>query len=587
MLRTSFASEIDCNTTFLVSGGARGITADAVIKLAQTCPCKFILLGRSILEDTIPAWAAGEDDEAALKQRIFEHLKDESPTPAQVQARYRSLTAQREIRATLDAIEQAGGAADYLSVDVTDAIALKQTLQPCLDRWGPITGIIHGAGNLADKRIEKKTEQDFERVYAPKVEGLENLLQCVAPESLRHLVLFSSVVGFYGNAGQTDYAIANDILNKSAHWIKRHYPNCHVMAIDWGPWDSGMVNPALKQAFAERGIETIPVNVGTQMLVNELSTEEPATQVMIGSPLTMPAIKVSDELRTYHLRRQLQLADNPFLFDHMIAGQPVLPATCAIAWMAHACEQLYPGYQFVQLQQFKILKGIVFDDHLADEYLLDIVETNKQNGIALETKIWSRTRTGQPRYHFSAGIQLQAQTPEVPSDPSLAITTKPEPEPSRYQQGGLSLFHGPIFQGVKAVLNARSDGLIAQCWVASVDDRQQGQFPVQTINPYIADVQIHPLWLWTQQFCEQGCLPAGIRQYEQFLPIPFQTDFYVSCQIKSQTRTAVVADVMTHDRYGNLYNRMLDAQGTKLPIHQLAPKERAGVTPQPMVRSSC
>ncbi|WP_299487996.1 SDR family NAD(P)-dependent oxidoreductase [Acaryochloris sp. IP29b_bin.137] len=578
----SIPSPLDHNTTFLASGGARGITAAAVIKLALTYSCKFILLGRTALTGDPPAWAEDEQDEATLKQLIFEQLQAqrEASTPVKVQAVYRSLTTQRDIRATLNAIEQAGGKAEYLSVDVTDAIALKQTLQPCLERWGPITGMIHGAGNLADKRIEKKTEQDFERVYAPKVVGLDNLLQSVVPEQLRYLVLFSSVAGFYGNAGQTDYAIANEILNKTAHWMQPRYPNCHTVAINWGPWDSGMVSPALQRAFAERGIETIPLAVGTQMMMDELSPDHREAQVVIGSPLTMPAIKVSDALRTYHLRRKLQLAANPFLFDHVIAGQPVLPATCAIAWMVHACEQLYPGYQFVQLQQFKILKGIIFNEHLADEYQLDIVETGKQNGIALATKIWSRTPTGQPRYHFSAQIQLQSHSPDVPTDPTLAVTVSPEPEQGLYQQGALSLFHGPMFQGVNAVLDASPHRLIARCCVEPLSDRQQGQFPVYTINPYIADVQSHSLWIWTQRFCEQGCLPAGMRQYEQFRSIPFHQNFYVSCRIKSQTGTAVVADVITHDSYGNLYNRMLDAKGTKLPLNQLATQEKPSSTAQ-------
>ncbi|MFN9938536.1 MAG: KR domain-containing protein, partial [bacterium] len=119
-----------------------------------------------------------------------------------------------------------------------------------------------------------------------KVQGLENLLQCVPPSQLQYLVLFSSVVGFYGNVGQADYALANEILNKSAHIIKQNYPHCHVVAINWGPWESGMVSPELKTAFAERGIETIPLEIGAQMLVNELiNTNSNTTQVVIGSPL--------------------------------------------------------------------------------------------------------------------------------------------------------------------------------------------------------------------------------------------------------------------------------------------------------------
>ncbi|MFM7366328.1 MAG: SDR family NAD(P)-dependent oxidoreductase, partial [Sphaerospermopsis kisseleviana] len=229
---------------FLVSGGAKGITAQCVIKLAQEYQCKFILLGRSSTEPE-PVWAEGYENEAELKQRIMEDFLDkgEKPTPIMVQRKYQLIYSQREIKNTLKAIEKAGGKAEYLSVDITDRNLLTEKLAPVIERLGAITGIIHGAGNLADKRIEKKTIQDFETVYTAKVQGLENLLQCVPPSQLQYLVLFSSVVGFYGNVGQADYALANEILNKSAHIIKQNYPHCHVVAINWGPWESGMVSP--------------------------------------------------------------------------------------------------------------------------------------------------------------------------------------------------------------------------------------------------------------------------------------------------------------------------------------------------------
>ena len=81
-------------------------------------------------------------------------------------------------------------------------------------------------------------------------------------------MLFSSIVGFYGNVGQSDYAIANEILNKSAYMLKHKYPNCHVVSINWGPWDSGMVTPELKKVFEARNVEVIPTDVGARMLVD-------------------------------------------------------------------------------------------------------------------------------------------------------------------------------------------------------------------------------------------------------------------------------------------------------------------------------
>ena len=281
--------QISPSSVFVVSGGAKGITAQCTVKLAQQKRCKFVLLGRSEITKE-PEYVRDCLEDSALKKRIMENLisQGEKPTPMMVQKIFNQINSSREIKKTLAAIAATGGTAEYISVDVTDTVNLKAKLQEISQKVGQITGIIHGAGNLADKLIEKKTEDDFEKVYTAKVQGLENLLSCVNPQQLEHLVLFSSVSGFYGNIGQTDYAIANEILSKSAHLIKQHHPNCHVVAINWGGWDSGMVTPQLKKAFAERGIDIIPVEIGTQMLVNELHPAyQNHTQVVIGSPMKL------------------------------------------------------------------------------------------------------------------------------------------------------------------------------------------------------------------------------------------------------------------------------------------------------------
>ncbi|MBD2569653.1 type I polyketide synthase [Anabaena lutea] len=559
------------NQVFLVSGGAKGITAQCVIKLAQESQCKFILLGRSSTESE-PVWAEGCENEAELKQRIMEDFqaKGEKPTPIMVQKKYQTISSQREIQNTLKAIEKAGGKAEYLSVDVTEGVLLQEKLAPVIERLGAITGIIHGAGNLADKRIEKKSIQDFETVYAAKVKGLENLLHCLPPSQLQYLILFSSVVGFYGNVGQSDYAIANEILNKSAHLIKLNHPDCHVVAINWGPWDSGMVSPELKKAFAERRIETIPIEVGAQVLVNELKNHNQETvQVVIGSPLVSVPTTLNSELKNYRIHRQLTLAANPFLHDHVIAGRPVLPATCGLLWMANTCEQLYPGYKALCFPNFKVLKGIVFDENLANEYNLELQEIAKIENQEIEftAKISSKSADGKIRYHFSSNIILKRETSTPPNYEFLNLQQDEKflsTNQLLYQHGASSLFHGTTFQGVKSVLNASPAQLTLECYLPQPTAQQQGQFSVQTFNPYIADVQIHSLWIWTQQFHQLGCLPAEIQYFEQFASVPFGETFYVTCEIKSQTALTVIADVITHNRQGQVYNRMIGAKGTIL-----------------------
>lgn len=572
LVTTNSPKEITKDQVFLVSGGAKGITAQCVIKIAQKYQCKFILLGRSSTEPE-PVWAENCENEAELKQRILENFQaqGEKPTPIMVQKKYQLISSQREIQNTLKAIQKAGGQAEYLSVDITDKVLLESKLADVIERFGAITGIIHGAGNLADKRIEKKSIQDFENVYAAKIQGLENLLRCVPASQLQYLVLFSSVVGFYGNVGQSDYAIANEILNKSAHLIKHNYPNCHVMAINWGPWESGMVSPELKKAFAEREIEVIPIETGTQILIDELTNPDQNTvQLVIGSPLFYVPLTLSNDLKNYRIKRQLTLAENPFLQDHIIAGFPVLPATCGLSWMTNACEQIYPGFTAFIASNFKVLKGIVFDETLANEYVLEIQELAKHENqqIELAAKISSQTPDKKIRYHFSTNLILKREIPPVPNYENLNFNQDQnllKNHQELYQVNTSSLFHGVTFQGVKSVLNTSLSQITIECFLSEPTVKEQGQFLVQTFNPYIADVQIHSLWIWTQHFHQVGCLPSEINNFEQFAKVPFGETFYVTCEVKSKTESSVITDVITYNRQGQIYNRMIGAKGTILP----------------------
>jgi NAD(P)-dependent dehydrogenase (short-subunit alcohol dehydrogenase family)/1-acyl-sn-glycerol-3-phosphate acyltransferase len=556
--------QLSSDSVFLVSGGGRGITAQCVIRLAEAFPCKFILLGRT--QRTVePGYTQGCIDENELKQRIIKNIQTqgEKPTPVKVQKVLKAILAQREIDETLQAIVQVGGQAKYLSVDITDAAALQDKLTASVERFGSITGIIHGAGVLADKLIEKKTEQDFESVYSTKINGLQSMLACVNDSQLDHLVLFSSAAGFYGNIGQSDYAIANEILNKFAHDYKRQHPACHVVSFNWGPWDGGMVTPELKQMFAQRNIEVIPTEIGTQIVVDNLKTAvSEAVQVLVSSPFTIPERKLEPELQTYRIRRKLTLEANPFLQDHIIGGKAVLPTTCASVWLANTCSVLYPGYQFLSCETYKVLKGIVFDETLASEYIIDLKEINKsQDEIDLTTTIWSETVSGKPHYHYSNQIKLVSQPPTAPYYDAYDNTTD-ESLAKRlpYQDG--TLFHGPRFQGVKRILNISPEKLTVECVLPQVDEKQLGQFPALSFNPIAADVQFQSLLIWVRHFYQAASLPLSCQKGEIFQAIADGETFYVSMEVESSTDTKLVANIMSHDNRGQVFSRVLGAEVT-------------------------
>jgi acyl transferase domain-containing protein len=561
---------INSSSVVLVSGGARGITAQCVIHLAARSHCKFILLGRSGYDEIEPDWARNVADEVELKRRIMGNLQagGEKPSPSKIQKVYKSIQSGREVGETLRSVREAGGQAEYLSVDITNRANLQEKLPAMVNRLGPVTGIIHGAGNLADKLIEKKTEMDFDTVYSPKVNGLENILSCVPTRQLDFLVLFSSIVGFFGNIGQADYAIANETLNKTAYMIKHQYPACHVVSMNWGPWDAGMVTPELKKVFSERKIEVIPVDVGANMLVDELLYgDQDTVQVIIGNaPAYLTANGLDSGLQSYQIRRTLSLDGNPFLFDHMIGDYPVLPATCAATWIASSCEQLYPGYQFFSLERFRVLKGIVFDDSLANEYVLDLKEVAKtlSGEVEFEALIWSKNKLGKLLYHYSMHVKLVRDLPTPLENKVLPLIPDPEgrviPGDALYKNG--TLFHGPSFQGVEKVLHVSPGKLVMRCVLPEMDESQQGQFPVQTGNPFIYDAIVQCLLIWAQYFYEAPCLPSRMEKLEQYKAIPFEKPCIVSMEVTSQSETSVVADITVIDEQGQTYVNITGLEGT-------------------------
>lgn len=551
------------NSLFLVSGGGRGITAQCIIELAKLCPCKFILLGRSQLKNE-PEWANNITDEIELKKQSFAIFTSQGkkPKPVEIDRLVKAIFANREISSTLQTIQQLGGQAEYLSIDITDRVSLSKQLSNLVNQLGQVTGIIHGAGVLADKLIENKAERDFERVYATKIEGLKNLLNCVNPEQLKHLILFSSAAGFYGNIGQSDYAIANEILNKFAYQFKHQYPNCQVTSFNWGPWDSGMVTPELKKVFARREISLIPVEVGTQIFVQQLITEHSTTaQVLVGSSLVTPTSLLDSNLNSYRIRRKLNLANSPILQDHVIGENPVLPVAFVNFWLANTAEQIYPGYHFFACHNYKVLKGIIFDDTLADEYILDLKEINKEKSLRLSASIWSKTKAGKNRYHYQSEIELKQQKPNIPKYSNFNYNQDRQFENlAPYQDG--TLFHKQGFQGIKKVLNITTERLTVECCLPKLEANNLGQFSGGTFNAIAADIQLQSMLIWVRHFYNAGSLPLRCQYSEHFRDIPEETIFYVSLEVQSHSNTKLVAKVISHDLEGNVYSQVFGAEVT-------------------------
>jgi NAD(P)-dependent dehydrogenase (short-subunit alcohol dehydrogenase family) len=545
-------SKINQNSVFLVTGGARGVTAECTRLLAARFKCTFVLLGRSGLPTAEPAWAQGVDDAGELKRKAMEALQaqGEKPLPKTVQQMAGAVLAQREIGANLQYMRDQGASVYYEAADVSDAAALKTVLDRVTLKTGKITGIIHGAGVLADKRIENKTGADFDAVFDVKIKGLLAVTQAVDIEAIKHVVLFSSVAGFYGNVGQTDYAIANEALNRIAHLFRKNHPSVHVVSINWGAWDAGMVSPELKKVFEMHGVSLVPSAEGPIALADQLSTAlEHQTQVILGGTLPMAHAVTDGPMTTYRIRRRLLETANPFLAHHVIQGHAVLPIINASTWMVQSAAALYPGFYVQKAEKVKLFKGIVFDGKQPDEYLLTVKELEKtENLIRMQVNITSDAGLKLPVQHYQSVLTLGAQPNAGPLEPLPDVQDiKPVLADASVVYTDGTLFHGTDFQGVRQVLELNESGTLLLCEHPGIPPERQGQFPVKQVNAFLTDVMYQGLLIWVRRFKGCACLPLRTEWVDIYAPLPFGRPFYVSLKVVQSDDFAMEADITAFD----------------------------------------
>jgi NAD(P)-dependent dehydrogenase (short-subunit alcohol dehydrogenase family) len=205
-------------------------------------------------------------------------------SPAELEQLARRICTRREIGETLEAIREAGGRVTYHAVDVRNSRAFGKLIDEIYERHGRLDGVIHGAGVIEDKLLEHKTRESFDRVFDTKVKGALTLARKLR-EGLSFVVFFSSVSSAFGNRGQTDYAAANDLLDKLAHYLNDKLDG-RVVSVNWGPWDSrGMVSPQLRQEYERLGIGLIPLGSGADCLLAELGhgAQGPAQVILMSA----------------------------------------------------------------------------------------------------------------------------------------------------------------------------------------------------------------------------------------------------------------------------------------------------------------
>jgi len=381
---------LDPDWVLLFSGGGRGAVFEVAKGVARMGP-RVIVTGRTPVPRGDEPWL--ELDDAAFEDfRRAEMLrcKREEPglTPVRFNRRFDVCVRGRELWANLREAFSLGLPLQYEVCDISNPEEVEQLTGRLRTHYGRIDGVIHGAMLEDSKSLPDKTLALLETTLDVKVVGLVNLLEATRGDPLKLVMCFGSGAGRFGNRGQTDYAAANDLMAKVVMaWDHRTPPELRCVTIDWTAWESVGAAVRTRHMVETTGVSSISPAEGVYWFVNELLLGEGQREVAIFDerlfrhwpflgtradgpgtpshfddrglllvPSDFPLVQrlVERTERGVVLERTFELAQDPFLRQHLLHGVPIVPGTFGVELLAEAAALACPELQLLRAQEVEI-----------------------------------------------------------------------------------------------------------------------------------------------------------------------------------------------------------------------------------------
>jgi len=479
---------LDSNTVFLVTGAAGSIVSAITADLATASGGTFYLFDLVPVPDPEnPDLKRFVTDKDGLKRDLFARIqaRGERATPALVEKELAALERAQAANSAIAAVRAAGGTAYYFSVNLTDADAVAKVIKQVRERSGRIDVALHAAGTERSHFLPDKDAREFDLVFDVKSDGWFNLLHAIGDMPLGATVAFGSIAGRFGNAGQTDYSSANDLLCKITSSFRTTRPATRGIVIDWTAWGGvGMATRgSIPKMMELAGIDMLPLEAGTPLIRRELTAGGTKGEIVIGQRLgvllnewdatggldttatesskILPAhgpmvgkiatVKIQSGLT---IETELDPTIQPFLHDHQIDGTPVLPGVMGVEAFAEAAQCLLPGWHVEAIEDVNFLAPFKFYRKEPRAVTVEAViypQRNihtQSNTLLAECRLTGRRslpNQAEPQVttHFTAQVRLTKQAPTLVTVPALGL-----PEGHIIEAADIYrlYFHGPAYQ---------------------------------------------------------------------------------------------------------------------------------------------
>jgi polyketide synthase 12 len=206
-------------------------------------------------------------------------------------------------------LELLGAEVTLAACDAADLEGMRRVLDR-ISAKHPLTAVFHTAGVLDDGVIASLTPERIDKVFRPKVDAARTLHELTAERELGAFVLFSSIVGVMGNAGQGSYAAANAYIDALA--ARRQASGLPAISLAWGPWGGeGMaarLSDADRARMRRRGLVPLAPSDGLALLDTALGRPD---ALLVPAHLDTSAVATHGEAPPTMLRGMVRAAPRP------------------------------------------------------------------------------------------------------------------------------------------------------------------------------------------------------------------------------------------------------------------------------------
>ncbi|MGA5507027.1 SDR family oxidoreductase [Streptomyces umbrinus] len=503
---------LDRDSVVVVAGGARGITAEVLKAVAAEFGPRIHVFGSNDLDSYPPSVFAGSDEEFAAgraahisaelaKAKSKDNGKDSGkgkakgkgsgkrPSVADLNKSFDRMLNARDARRNLDAMTEHSGAGrvTYVQCDMRDDAQVEKAIDAVLQEHGRIDLLVNAAGLQRSALIKDKDFAEFTSIRDLKVESYLNLKYALRDVPPRMWCNFGSLLGYFGQLGESDYASANDFLGSAATYAAAT-SELHEFTIGWTLWAGvGMGANELTKAYYERAgsYSSMAVPEGVHHFVQELhapvrrpsvvhlgdaervtveefypgyltgvpaaaadaGTDAVASQLQPPAPAPAPGFflrRVVESTATSAVFEcRFDLDTDGYLEHHTVRDEPTLPGTFVTEMAAEAARYLAPDQHVVAFEdlRFEHFLRVYRDLPTAPKRLHGRITSSSDDTTTVEVRITGDVVSPagvvlvKDRVHFTARVLLAGTFPAAPLWEAWD-TADDTPVPDPYHQSG-------------------------------------------------------------------------------------------------------------------------------------------------------